>query len=141
VLTNLLISGPNAVMIYTAAMMPYLIRADLNNTIGVQDGTLYDILDDNNGTGNVAVGATSFNVTCGSLPSVTVTGDSSDAFWVVNTTVSTDSPLYGLNFNLSAICKEVIYLRSTMSTVFFFGSTKCVGIYGPYGKPIFGTGL
>jgi hypothetical protein len=87
------------------------------------------------------VGATSFNGTCGSLPSVTMTGDSSDAFWVVNTIVSADSPLYGLNFNLSAIRKEVIYLGSTMSKGFFFCSTKCVGIYGPYGKPIFGTSL
>lgn len=115
-------------------MMPYLIRADLNNTIGVQDGTLYDILDDNNGTGNVAVGATSFNVTCGSLPSVTVTGDSSDAFWVVNTTVSADSPLYGLNFNLSAICKEVIYLRSTMSMVFFFAAPNVLRFMDPTGS-------
>ena len=49
-------------------LLPFLGRAEPNNTIGVRDGTLYDILDDNNGIGNVTVGAKSFNATCGYLP-------------------------------------------------------------------------
>jgi hypothetical protein len=53
-------------------LLPYLGRADSNNTIGVQDATLYDILDDNNGIGNVTIGAKAFNVTCGSLPNTQV---------------------------------------------------------------------
>ena len=53
-------------------MFSYLSKADPKNTIGVQNGTLYDIIDNNNGTGNVYVDATSFDVTCGSVANVTV---------------------------------------------------------------------
>jgi hypothetical protein len=35
----------------------YLSHADLSNTIGIQNGTLYDVLDDKNGPDNLAVGA------------------------------------------------------------------------------------
>jgi len=48
------------------------------NIVGVQHRTLYDILDDNNGIGNVAVSAASFNVTCRSIPNLAVTGNSSN---------------------------------------------------------------
>ena len=56
-------------------LLPYLSRADLNNIIGVQEGTLYDILSDNNGTGSVAVGAQAFNAMCGSVPNMNITVD------------------------------------------------------------------
>jgi hypothetical protein len=53
-------------------MLPYLSQASLSNTIGVQGATLYDIIDNNNGNGSVSVGASTFNVTCGSVQNVTV---------------------------------------------------------------------
>ena len=82
----------------------------MGNIIGVQNGTLYDILDDNNGTGNVTVGAASFNITCGFLPNLTVTGDSSRQFWTGRApTVDRSSPFFGMNFFLpSMACKDVI---------------------------------
>jgi len=58
-------------------LLPYLARANSNSTIGVQNATLYDILDDNDGTGAVAVGAKSFNVTCGLVTNVTTAGQNS----------------------------------------------------------------
>ena len=95
--------------------MPFLARGDLDNIIGVQNGTLYDILDVNNSTGNVAVGATSFNVTCGSLPNITVTGvpgDSSDPSWNFNMTVSENSPFNsgGLPYSFGITCMQIIPL-------------------------------
>jgi hypothetical protein len=62
----------------------YLTHADLGNTIGVQNGTLYDVLGDNNGTGTVAVGATSFNVSCGSFSNTTALGNGANpTTWTV----------------------------------------------------------
>lgn len=52
--------------------LPYLSHTDSSNLVGVQDVTLYDVLDNNNGTGNVSVNAKAFNVTCGSIPNVSV---------------------------------------------------------------------
>ena len=52
--------------------LPYLSHADPSNLIGVQNSTLYDILGNNNGTGNVSVSAKAFNVTCGSIPNISV---------------------------------------------------------------------
>ena len=62
-------------MFFWSQFGSFLSHADflLSNTIGIQNGTLYDVLGDNNGTGKVTVGATSFNVTCGSMDA-TVTG-------------------------------------------------------------------
>jgi hypothetical protein len=50
----------------------YLGYVDPSNTIGVQNGTLFDVLGANNGTGTVAVGATSYNVSCGLVSNTTV---------------------------------------------------------------------
>ena len=57
-----------------ASYLPYIGHASLNNTIGVQNGTIYDVVDNNNGTAPVAVSAVSFKVSCGSIPNVTVAG-------------------------------------------------------------------
>jgi hypothetical protein len=106
-------------------MLPYLGHANLNNTIGVQNGTLYDILNDNNGTGNVTVGAKSFNVTCGSLPNVTVNGLSSNAnqsyMWYVD--AKYDSSLFA--FTLNSMGKKFILLVKHLTYV--FGSSIRVG--------------
>jgi len=57
------------------ASLPYLAYVDPSNTIGVQNGTLFDVLGANNGTGTVAVGARSFNVSCGLVSNITVLGN------------------------------------------------------------------
>src|ERR1700732_4468302 len=99
--------------------MPYIVRGNLSGLIGVENGTLYDILDDNNSTGNVAVGAKSFDVTCGSLPNISVTANSSHSGWTLNTTVAKDSPFYGINHDfVIPACKKFIFLMKPNSTVF-----------------------
>jgi len=69
---------------------------------------LYDILADNNGTGNVSVGAKSFNVTCGSIPNTTVTGTPSNQpiQWQVATN-------YAENISLDMMGKKVLLWNTT----------------------------
>ncbi|KAJ7353522.1 hypothetical protein DFH08DRAFT_987993 [Mycena albidolilacea] len=43
--------------------LPVALQSDTN--LGLHGGTLYDVLDNNAGTGKVTVGATGFNITCG----------------------------------------------------------------------------
>jgi hypothetical protein len=98
------------------SLLPYLGRADSNNTIGVQNATLYDILDDNNGTGTVAVGAKSFSVTCGLIPNSTVTGTPSNqpTTWLVemiNDWSFTLNPI-GEQDSLSTKCPLIVLLAA-----------------------------
>lgn len=85
---------------YITRYLPYLETSDL---IGVEGSTVYDILSDNNGTGAVAVGAATFNVTCGSLPNTTTTGAmqdfnyngyDGDYMWSLETTLGDDTWTY-----------------------------------------------
>ncbi|KAJ7692064.1 hypothetical protein B0H17DRAFT_1061829 [Mycena rosella] len=43
--------------------LPSIVRG--NKSVGLHEGTLYDVLEDNTGVGNVTVNATGFNITCG----------------------------------------------------------------------------
>ncbi|KAJ7692092.1 hypothetical protein B0H17DRAFT_1061878 [Mycena rosella] len=43
--------------------LPSIVRG--NKSVGLYEGTLYDVLEDNTGVGNVTVNATGFNITCG----------------------------------------------------------------------------
>ncbi|KAJ7795962.1 hypothetical protein B0H14DRAFT_2916964 [Mycena olivaceomarginata] len=45
-----------------------------NTSLGLKDGTLYDLVDGNSGVGNVTVDATGFNITCNYLRAVTING-------------------------------------------------------------------
>jgi hypothetical protein len=47
-------------------------RLDLISTLGFSNGTIYDVLSDNQGTGAVSVSAMSFDVSCGFLVNTTV---------------------------------------------------------------------
>ncbi|KAJ7089121.1 hypothetical protein C8R44DRAFT_892497 [Mycena epipterygia] len=53
-----------------AAGSLYFLPAIFNSTtsVGLHQGTLYDVLDSNVPSGNATVAATSFNISCGSLP-------------------------------------------------------------------------
>ncbi|KAJ7325390.1 hypothetical protein DFH08DRAFT_1085129 [Mycena albidolilacea] len=44
-----------------------------NTSLGLKDGTLYDVVDINSGVGNVTVDATGFNITCGYLTVINIT--------------------------------------------------------------------
>ena len=90
-----------------ALSFPYLARADPSNTIWVQNGTLFDVLDGNNGTGTVAVNAASFNVSCGYIPNTTVLGGGANtATWTVTPTVN---GVQNIGFQLGMICKTAVF--------------------------------
>ncbi|KAJ7156393.1 hypothetical protein C8R46DRAFT_1295215 [Mycena filopes] len=63
----------------------YFLPSILANTtsLGLHGGTLYDVIDANEGVGNVQVNATGFNVTCGYPPSMkgSFSGASRDWLW------------------------------------------------------------
>jgi hypothetical protein len=67
-------SDPHGFWRGVASGLSYLSHTPSKNTIGVVNNTIYDILPDNTGIGNVAVSAQSFNVTCGRVQNATVTG-------------------------------------------------------------------
>ncbi|KAJ7486745.1 hypothetical protein FB451DRAFT_1534777 [Mycena latifolia] len=52
--------------------LPSVVRSPPNETLGLSGGTLYDVLDNNAGTGTTFVNATGFNITCGSVTSLDV---------------------------------------------------------------------
>ncbi|KAJ7083461.1 hypothetical protein C8R44DRAFT_992020 [Mycena epipterygia] len=55
------------VMEYAAGSLYYLPYVNGSTTIGLHEGTLYDVLEANTGINNVTVNATGFNITCGYL--------------------------------------------------------------------------
>jgi hypothetical protein len=83
--------------------LSYLAYVDPSNTIGVQNGTLFDVLGANNGTGTVAVGATSFNVSCGLVSNTTVLGNGTT--WTA--TFYVDG--FRIGFQLGRISKVAVF--------------------------------
>ncbi|KAJ7898488.1 hypothetical protein B0H13DRAFT_2520202 [Mycena leptocephala] len=51
---------------FASGSLYYLPYVNASATIGLHEGTLYDVLEPNTGTGNASVEATGFNITCGS---------------------------------------------------------------------------
>ncbi|KAJ7325392.1 hypothetical protein DFH08DRAFT_343417 [Mycena albidolilacea] len=56
-----------------------------NTSLGLKDGTLYDLVDSNSGVGNVTVDATGFNITCNYLRAVTINGSTGVAIHNIST--------------------------------------------------------
>jgi hypothetical protein len=51
---------------FASESLYYLPYVNASATIGLHEGTLYEVLEPNTGTGNASVEATGFNITCGS---------------------------------------------------------------------------
>ncbi|KAJ7674473.1 hypothetical protein B0H14DRAFT_3178118 [Mycena olivaceomarginata] len=62
--------------------LPSILGSD--TSLGLKDGTLYDLVDGNSGVGNVTVDATGFNITCNYLRAVAING-------------STGVPIHGIS--------------------------------------------
>ncbi|KAJ7795989.1 hypothetical protein B0H14DRAFT_2917004 [Mycena olivaceomarginata] len=75
-----------------------------NTSLGLKDGTLYDLVDGNSGVGNVTVDATGFNITCNYLRAVTIDdgtgvpihGSSPPSDWKGHTVKLDGVPAYNL---------------------------------------------
>jgi hypothetical protein len=68
---------------YAASILPEL-QLEQSPTVGMYGGTLYDILPENTGIGNVTVNTTTMDVSCGLLPKVTVAGNKNNTTWKIN---------------------------------------------------------
>ncbi|KAJ7795987.1 hypothetical protein B0H14DRAFT_2391119, partial [Mycena olivaceomarginata] len=53
-----------------------------NTSLGLKDGTLYDVVDINSGVGNVTVDATGFDITCGYATDTNITKDPLGGWYV-----------------------------------------------------------
>lgn len=67
-----------------ATMLPILQSYRGFSTLGLNQNTLYDVLDDNLGYGNVLVNYHIVNVTCGSITNLSTSPDPSKDFLVVD---------------------------------------------------------
>ncbi|KAJ7491826.1 hypothetical protein B0H11DRAFT_2007983 [Mycena galericulata] len=74
---------------YGLGSLYYLPYVGGSPPIGLREGTLYDVLQPNTGTGNVTVNATGFNITCGYLRNVTTRHVETVSDW--NWTVAWDT--------------------------------------------------
>jgi hypothetical protein len=72
--------------------------------MGLANGTLYDVLALNEGTGNVTVNATGFDISCGFVPDVNLQFDAEAKAWTSNGTLcrpaSTDISISSTRKNL-----------------------------------------
>jgi hypothetical protein len=74
-----------------------------NTTLGLYQGTLYDVLDANTGTGNATVNAIGFDITCGYLTDGPLSITGSNSSWIQN-------PWYlPLNYSEDILAIEIPY--------------------------------
>ncbi|KAK0477569.1 hypothetical protein IW261DRAFT_1632962, partial [Armillaria novae-zelandiae] len=79
------ISINNLFWLDSTPVIPYLSHSDRISKIGLENGTLYDVLSNNNGEGEVYVNALTFNVTCGFVDGVSITPIPNTGNWSVDT--------------------------------------------------------
>lgn len=78
-------SNPSSFWLDSTPVIPYLSHSDRISKIGLENGTLYDVLEKNNGEGDVFVNALSFNVTCGYVDGASVKPINNTGNWTVDT--------------------------------------------------------
>ncbi|PBK60961.1 hypothetical protein ARMSODRAFT_1026046 [Armillaria solidipes] len=84
-INNLGSSNPSSFWLDSTPVIPYLSHSDRISKIGLENGTLYDVLSNNNGEGDVFVNALTFNVTCGFVDGVSITPIPNTGNWSVDT--------------------------------------------------------
>ncbi|KAK0444035.1 hypothetical protein EV421DRAFT_2035066 [Armillaria borealis] len=84
-INNLGSSNPSSFWLDSTPVIPYLSHSDRISKIGLENGTLYDVLEKNNGEGDVFVNALTFNVTCGYVDGASVTPINDTGNWTVDT--------------------------------------------------------
>lgn len=71
-------------------ILPFMGRFSQISTIGLHGNTIYDILDNNHGIGNVTVNSTTFDVSCGILPNLHVTHVKDYSLWNITWELESD---------------------------------------------------
>ncbi|PBK88743.1 hypothetical protein ARMGADRAFT_355987 [Armillaria gallica] len=78
-------SNPASFWIDSAPVVPYLAHSDRASKIGLENGTLYDVVSNNGGKGTVSLNATTFNVSCGYIDGASATDNGNSGNWSINT--------------------------------------------------------
>ncbi|KAK0436002.1 hypothetical protein EV421DRAFT_1147129 [Armillaria borealis] len=78
-------SNPSSFWLDSTPVIPYLSHSDRISKIGLENGTLYDVLPTNTGEGGVFVNALTFNVTCGFVDGASITPIGTTGNWTVDT--------------------------------------------------------
>ncbi|KAK0216578.1 hypothetical protein EDD85DRAFT_942889 [Armillaria nabsnona] len=78
-------SNPSSFWLDSTPVIPYLSHSDRISKIGLENGTLYDVLPANAGEGEVFVNALTFNVTCGFVDGASITAVGTTGNWTVDT--------------------------------------------------------
>ncbi|KZT05110.1 uncharacterized protein LAESUDRAFT_242330 [Laetiporus sulphureus 93-53] len=95
----------NPLDVWAAAceLLPYLVLVGHQSTLGLENSSVYDILDPNIGIGNVTVGATTANITCGTISNANAMQNSEDEYiWSVDAAYNG----YNISFSLDGIFRE-----------------------------------
>ncbi|KAF7360033.1 hypothetical protein MVEN_00731000 [Mycena venus] len=80
---GLILDLPDNLMRYVPKQLSFLptVFDNFVTTLGLQNGTIYEVVAPNEGTGNVTVNATNFDITCGYLPQGTITPMQNGTAW------------------------------------------------------------
>ncbi|KAK0445046.1 uncharacterized protein EV420DRAFT_1721221 [Desarmillaria tabescens] len=84
-INNLGSSNPSSFWLDSTPVIPYLSHSDRISKIGLENGTLYDVLSNNKGEGEVFVNALTFNVTCGFVDGASIKPITNTGNWSVDT--------------------------------------------------------
>lgn len=78
-------SNPASFWLDSTPVLPYLAHTDRASKIGLENGTLYDVVSKNGGKGTVTLNATTFNVSCGYVDGASVTDNGGSGNWSIGT--------------------------------------------------------
>ncbi|KAG7442047.1 uncharacterized protein BT62DRAFT_1010833 [Guyanagaster necrorhizus] len=94
--------NPSIFWLDSTPVIPYLPHSDRISKIGLENGTLYDVLSSDTGKGDVPVNALTFNVTCGFVDGASINPINNTGNWVVDTVYAPNTfkwpPYYNYNF-------------------------------------------
>ncbi|KAK0200465.1 hypothetical protein DFS33DRAFT_158641 [Desarmillaria ectypa] len=82
---SLTASNPTSFWLDSTPVVPYLARSDRASKIGLENGTLYDVILNNGGKGTVSLNATTFNISCGYVDGASVTDNGNLGNWSIST--------------------------------------------------------
>lgn len=78
-------SNPTSFWLDSTPVVPYLAHSDQASKIGLENGTLYDVVSRNGGKGSVSLNATTFNVSCGYVDGASATDSGASGNWSIGT--------------------------------------------------------
>ncbi|KAK0472100.1 hypothetical protein IW261DRAFT_1597081 [Armillaria novae-zelandiae] len=137
-INNLGSSNPSSFWLDSTPVIPYLSHSDRISKIGLENGTLYDVLDNNNGEGDVFVSALTFNVTCGYVDGASVMPINNTGNWTVGTVYDEHvKPIAVLAPNTFKWLNFYTYnFQDPWRHVLFYTSANITDSYGSVGNPV-----